>query len=60
MQVIEFLLKEKEIARLKEQQRKELEKAKKEAEKKKKKASTITEAEIKRKPKAPETVETVE
>lgn len=54
------LLKEKEIARLKEQQRKELEKAKKEAEKKKKKSSTITEAEIKRKPKAPETIETVE
>jgi chromosome segregation ATPase len=56
------LLKEKEIARLKEQQRKELEKAKLEAEKKKKKAQTITEAEIKRKPKKQpeEVVESVE
>ena len=56
------LLKEKEIARLKEQQRKELEKAKLEAEKKKKKAQTITEAEIKRKPKKQpeEIVESVE
>ena len=56
------MLKEKEIARLKEQQRKELEKAKLEAEKKKKKAQTITEAEIKRKPKKQpeEVVESVE